>query len=76
MDLVPLAQRGGFQQQSLEALCGMLLGHTWGQQRRPASNEVKTQEGLTSSAQVQCPDTLAWVVREIAVKLAPLWLPV
>lgn len=75
VDLAPLAQRGGFQQQSLEELSGMLLGHTWGGPQRPTSGDPECQDGRTDSPRAQCLGTQAWAVREIAVKLAPLWLP-
>lgn len=74
VDLGTLAGRAGFKQQSLELLCALLLGHTF--EQAPVSSE-NVIDGLCIPAdQLRRWGTRAWVSREVAVKLAPLWLPV
>eukprot|EP00892_Ulva_mutabilis_P001063 jgi/Ulvmu1/10958/UM007_0137.1 len=73
VDLGPLAYRAGFKQQSLGELSALLLGHVFVQPTPPSDT---SQASGMPVEQLRRMGTCAWVCRELAVKLAPLWLPI
>jgi ribonuclease D len=65
-----VAQEAGFRRTSLQALSTLLLGHSISKKQQ-CSNWNRVQ---LTQAQVVYAATDAWASREVAVKLAPLWL--